>query len=369
VRPYRDAPDRFRIPELVRLLHPRGGPGDVLDRLVERKTPTEGGARGEEQVRELVVQGLSALAELLGRAAFLFEYRLGVARQGVLESWMGVPRPRRPVIASRAELADGQPVLVDGVGRLVVSLHPLVQVARPAPGHEEEMFLLESGSPGGALLVSLPVGYERHDEGLWSWFGESLLSGTGDQLVRVTIDDLPPYRGLASFTREDADRFFGRERRIESVVNRLRVEPLLAIVGPSGAGKTSFVQAGVVPRLPRGWWALTARPGRAPIASLETALRGAGVALPATSRPSWRTTRTPSPPPCAPPAASAGPSSSAWSSSRSCSPCAPTPTSSAATSRASPAPPETATIRCGSSSPCATTSWCAPSRRPPCAIA
>ena len=280
VRPFLAAPDRFRIPELVRLLHPPGASGDPFDRLLERKAPTEGGARGEEQVRELVAAGLQALVELLGRAAFLFEYRLGVPRQGVLESWMGVPKPRRPIIASRGELADGQPVLVDGVGRLVVSLHPLVQVSRPAPGHEEEMFLLEGGGNAGALLVSLPVGYERHDEELWSWFGESLLAGTGDELVRVTIDDLVPYRGLASFTREHADRFFGRERRIESVVNRLRVEPLLAIVGPSGAGKTSFVQAGVVPRLPRGWWALTARPGRAPIASLETALRAAGVPLP-----------------------------------------------------------------------------------------
>jgi len=280
VRPFRGAPDSHRIPALVGLLHPPGEPGDLLERLLERKFPTEGGARGEEQVRELVADGLVALAELLRQAAFLLEYRLGVPRQGWLESWMGLPRPRRPIIPRREQLPDDQAVLVDRGGRLVVSLHPLVQVARPAPGHEEEMFLLEGGSTAGALLVSLPVGYERHDEGLWSTAGESLLSTTGDDLARVADDDLPPYRGLASFTREDADRFFGRERRIDSVVNRLRVEPLLAIVGPSGAGKTSFVQAGVVPRLPSGWWALTARPGRAPIASLETALRGAGVALP-----------------------------------------------------------------------------------------
>ncbi len=277
VRPFHGAPDRFRIPELVHLLDPAG---DLLGRLLERKMPTEsGGARGEAQVRELVAEGLLALAELLRQAAFLFEYRLGVPRQGVLESWMGVPRPRRPVIASRRDLADGQPVLVDGGGRLIVPLHPLVQVARPAPGHEEEMFLLEGGSTAGALLVSLPVGYERHDDALWFWFGDGVL-GTTDERDGVAEDDLPPYRGLASFTREDADRFFGRERRIESVVNRLRVEPLLAIAGPSGAGKTSFVQAGVVPRLPRGWWALSARPGRAPIAALEAALRGAGISLP-----------------------------------------------------------------------------------------
>ncbi len=280
VRPFRDAADSHRIPALVGLLQPADESGDLLERLLERKFPTEGGARGEEQVRQLVADGLVALAELLRQATFLLEYRLGVSRQGWLESWMGLPRPRRPIIPRREQLPDDQAVLVDRGGRLVVSLHPLVQVARPAPGHDEEMFLLEGGSAAGALLVSLPVGYERHDDGLWAPFGEGFLSATGDDLAQVADDDLPPYRGLASFTRDDADRFFGRERRIDSVVNRLRVEPLLAIVGPSGAGKTSFVQAGLVPRLPSGWWALTARPGRAPIASLETALRGAGVALP-----------------------------------------------------------------------------------------
>ncbi|HEU5059084.1 MAG TPA: hypothetical protein VFU21_21270, partial [Kofleriaceae bacterium] len=277
VAPFGAARDRLPVPELIDVLDPAR---DLLGRLVERKAPTEGGARGEEQVRELVAEGLVALAELLRQASFLLTYRLGVPREGVLESWMGVPRPRRPVIATRRDLADGQPVLVDGAGRLVVPLHPLVQVARPAPGHDEEVFLLEGGSPAGALLVSLPVGYERHDDELWSWFGDSLL-GVTDELASGADEDLPPYRGLASFTQEDAGRFFGRERRVDSVVNRLRVEPLVAIVGPSGAGKTSFVQAGLVPHLPRGWWALTTRPGRAPIAALEAALRAAAVRMPA----------------------------------------------------------------------------------------
>src|SRR5262249_29349288 len=43
---------------------------------------------------------------------------------------------------------------------------------------------------------------------------------------------------------------------------------LLAVVGPSGTGKSSFVRAGVVPALPTGWRAVVIRPGAAPAAAL-----------------------------------------------------------------------------------------------------
>lgn len=66
-----------------------------------------------------------------------------------------------------------------------------------------------------------------------------------------------PYPGLEAFTEEDADVFFGREQEIESLVQRLppvasdRAHRFVAVVGPSGSGKSSLVQAGVVPRLAR----------------------------------------------------------------------------------------------------------------------
>ena len=280
VQPFRDRPGGDLVARLVPLLAPGSEAGDLLAGLLERKMPTEGGARGEGQVRDHVADGLVSLADFLAQATFLLENPIGVPRQGELESWMGMPRPRRPVLLGHRDLAEGEAVLVDQEGRVVVSLHPLVQVARPAPGREEEMFLLDGGSAAGALLVSLPVGYERRDEQIWSWLSERV-PGLGGDVASVADSDRPPYRGLSSFTQADADRFFGRERRIESFVNRLRVEPLLAVVGPSGAGKTSFVQAGVVPHLPPGWWAVMARPGRAPIASLEVALRAAGLEFPA----------------------------------------------------------------------------------------
>ncbi len=71
-----------------------------------------------------------------------------------------------------------------------------------------------------------------------------------------------PYRGLASFQPEDAAWFFGREELALHLV-RLATGPgapglPLAVVGPSGSGKSSLLRAGLVPRLRS---ATTARPG------------------------------------------------------------------------------------------------------------
>ncbi len=73
-----------------------------------------------------------------------------------------------------------------------------------------------------------------------------------------------PYPGLSSFTEADAERFFGREAEVESLWGKLRRDTLLALIGPSGAGKTSFVRAGLVPARPSGWGAIVATPGGAP---------------------------------------------------------------------------------------------------------
>ncbi|HEX3482292.1 MAG TPA: serine/threonine-protein kinase [Kofleriaceae bacterium] len=83
-------------------------------------------------------------------------------------------------------------------------------------------------------------------------------------------DDRCPYPGLMSFQEGDADRFFGRDDQIARVVGRLVSQPLIAIVGPSGVGKSSFVRAGLVPALKReeSWAMIAMRPGRSPLMSL-----------------------------------------------------------------------------------------------------
>jgi WD40 repeat protein len=90
-----------------------------------------------------------------------------------------------------------------------------------------------------------------------------------DVTLRVEgAEDLRPYPGLASFTEEDAEYFFGREAEVETSWRRLEGAHLLAIVGPSGAGKTSFIAAGLVPNAPVDWAIVRCTPGNTAISSL-----------------------------------------------------------------------------------------------------
>ncbi|GGW60011.1 hypothetical protein GCM10010503_41560 [Streptomyces lucensis JCM 4490] len=60
-----------------------------------------------------------------------------------------------------------------------------------------------------------------------------------------------PYVGLAAFRTEDADLFFGRERLVEDILTTLSRNRAVALVGASGAGKSSLLRAGLLPRLNR----------------------------------------------------------------------------------------------------------------------
>ncbi len=81
-----------------------------------------------------------------------------------------------------------------------------------------------------------------------------------------------PYPGLASFTEADSGRFFGREAEVEALWEKLRRQKLLALIGPSGVGKSSFLRAGVLPQRPAGWGAVYLAPGAGPVGALARAL-------------------------------------------------------------------------------------------------
>ena len=58
-----------------------------------------------------------------------------------------------------------------------------------------------------------------------------------------------PYVGLRPFRVEDNDRFFGRAKESHEVAALWRANKLTVLYGPSGVGKTSLLQAGVIPLL------------------------------------------------------------------------------------------------------------------------
>jgi WD40 repeat protein/class 3 adenylate cyclase len=88
-----------------------------------------------------------------------------------------------------------------------------------------------------------------------------------------------PYKGLRAFEEGDAPDFFGREELTKQLVARLGETRFLAVVGPSGSGKSSVVRAGLIPALRRGalpgsreWLIVEMLPGPRPLDELEAAL-------------------------------------------------------------------------------------------------
>ncbi len=86
-----------------------------------------------------------------------------------------------------------------------------------------------------------------------------------DALARAVTGELPsthtpapeplcPYRGLEPFHEDDTPLFFGRDKFADDLLQKVLDHPLIAVVGPSGSGKSSVVQAGLLPRLRREGW-------------------------------------------------------------------------------------------------------------------
>ncbi|MFQ5793681.1 MAG: TIR domain-containing protein [Candidatus Bipolaricaulia bacterium] len=93
--------------------------------------------------------------------------------------------------------------------------------------------------------------------------------------VRVA---LCPYRGLRAFGEEHAAFFFGQEEFSKRLLKATLNRNLVAVVGPSGSGKSSVVQAGLLPLLRRQrppaatWDAVLFTPGDRPFHRLAAAL-------------------------------------------------------------------------------------------------
>jgi DNA-binding SARP family transcriptional activator/class 3 adenylate cyclase/ABC-type glycerol-3-phosphate transport system substrate-binding protein len=106
------------------------------------------------------------------------------------------------------------------------------------------------------------------------------------------VEERNPYKGLHAFVEADADDFFGRDSLVDRLVVRLAEavdgSRFLAVVGPSGSGKSSVVRAGLIPTLRAGalpgsdrWFFMEMLPGAHPMEELETAMERIAVDPPA----------------------------------------------------------------------------------------
>jgi hypothetical protein len=95
-------------------------------------------------------------------------------------------------------------------------------------------------------------------------------------------EDIGPFRGLGRFGEKDRDLYFGRSSEIAATIEAVRTHGLVALVGPSGSGKSSLARAGVLPRLAEGalgswpgaWDVAITEPGHDPRAAIAAALGG-----------------------------------------------------------------------------------------------
>ena len=93
-----------------------------------------------------------------------------------------------------------------------------------------------------------------------------------------------PYPGLRPFQQDESQLFFGRDGQTDEILARLGHEHFVAIVGVSGCGKSSLVNAGVFPGLHGGllptgqreWRIARLQPRNQPIRNLAAALLAAG---------------------------------------------------------------------------------------------
>jgi nucleoside phosphorylase len=86
-----------------------------------------------------------------------------------------------------------------------------------------------------------------------------------------------PYRGLAPFGEDDAALFFGRAEMTGALTERVSRSRFVAVVGRSGSGKSSLVNAGLVPGMRRRGWAIAAF---RPLPGVPAAVTLAGGLLP-----------------------------------------------------------------------------------------
>jgi WD40 repeat protein/DNA-binding SARP family transcriptional activator/class 3 adenylate cyclase len=240
-----------------------------------------------------------------GRAYIVSRYLRGASLRALQERGQPLERDRalRVVeqVASALAFAHGQGVahgsvgssnvLFDGegnayLGDFLVGVGPVSdhrsdvrQLARLARG------LLADGlrEPLHALVEEADLGQEPPSSEAFARAARAALEPSAIAQARRLDDVRNPYKGLRPFTEADARDFFGRGELTQRLVGRLRGEDIgsrfLAVLGPSGSGKSSVVRAGLVPAIrrgalgePEGCFVAEMCPGAHPIEELEAAL-------------------------------------------------------------------------------------------------
>jgi WD40 repeat protein len=147
----------------------------------------------------------------------------------------------------------------------------------------DSAYAIEGGFSGGAVwdddlagVVGMTVAADSHSDIRAAYLitAETLMHAW-PPLAQRTLPPCP-YRGLYPFRTQDVAVFFGREDLTQRLTREVSNRPILALVGPSGSGKSSVLFAGLLPKLQQQqrWITVSMRPAQtsSPLLSLSGAI-------------------------------------------------------------------------------------------------
>jgi len=115
--------------------------------------------------------------------------------------------------------------------------------------------------------VDLRKGFEQPSQ--FTKLANAILGISAVPAPASVVSKVSPYRGLEVFDEDHAQYYFGRSTDVQNLLERLKTSRVLAVIGPSGSGKSSLVRAGLIPALRDGrlpgseyWIIAKLRPGR-----------------------------------------------------------------------------------------------------------
>ena len=145
-----------------------------------------------------------------------------------------LPRPASELVANiapRAEIHVGDISHVSGnmsiAGRDIVNnIQAIKRALTPGEVNEKDLQI---------ELVELARGVRDY------------LDGLRQQITNAEFS--VPYKGLEAYTLSDSQVFFGRNQAVRDLLKAMKRGPLTVLQAESGAGKTSLLQAGIVPQM------------------------------------------------------------------------------------------------------------------------
>jgi WD40 repeat protein/DNA-binding XRE family transcriptional regulator len=226
-------------------------------------------------------QWLKARRRWLGLTQDALGEQVGCAGETIRKIEAGGVRPSTQLaqlLAARLELSVEEQVV-------------LVKWARGGPAPAALQVVSASGSVGGTIPSTVrPRAAETHAIDAIAptvvHVHVELDDRENGQVKELAAQDHNPYKGLRAFQEADAADFFGRQALTRRLVARLgessratEFARFLAVVGPSGSGKSSVVRAGLLPAIRAGalpgserWPIVQMIPGAQPLEELEAAL-------------------------------------------------------------------------------------------------